>query len=124
DRSKVFLDPGEIDLDVSGVARITAKDVGSLDTSNLETLAARFRGRFLEGLELPRCPVFEAWRIFHSDALDRTRSLILQALVHRLRDHPERALSYAQTLATLDPFSEQASTSVVEALVVSARQFP
>jgi DNA-binding SARP family transcriptional activator len=123
DRSTVFLDSGEINLDVQDVARITAIDLGSLDTPNLETLAARFRGRFLEGLELPRCPAFEAWRIFHSDALDRTRSLILRALVHRLRDHPERAHSYAQTLATLDTFNEQASASV-EALVVSARQSP
>jgi DNA-binding SARP family transcriptional activator len=85
DLSSVLLDTDRLDVDLLRVAHITAKDVRALGTSALETLAAGFRGRFLEGLELPRCPVFEAWRIFHADALDRTRSLILQTLVGRLR---------------------------------------
>jgi pimeloyl-ACP methyl ester carboxylesterase len=89
--------------------------------SGLETLAAGFRGRFLEGLELPRCPVFEAWRTFHADALDRTRSLILQTLVERLRDEPERALPYAQALQSLDPANEQVSLAI-KSLATSARQ--
>lgn len=121
DRSSVFLDTGKLDVDLLHVAHITAKDVRSLGTSGLETLAAGFRGRFLEGLELPRCPVFEAWRTFHADALDRTRSLILQTLVERLRDEPERALPYAQALQSLDPANEQVSLAI-KSLATSARQ--
>ena len=112
DRSSVFLDTDTLDVDVLPVAHITAKDVRSLGISSLETLAAGFRGRFLEGLELPRCPVFEAWRTFHADALDRTRSLILQTLVERLRSDPERALSYAQALQSMDPTDEQVSLEI------------
>jgi hypothetical protein len=51
DRSSVFLDTDKLDVDVLHIARITAKDVRSLGTSDLETLAAGFRGRFLEGLD-------------------------------------------------------------------------
>ena len=103
DRSSVFLDADRLDVDLPHVAHITAKDVRALSSSGLEMLAAGFRGRFLEGLELPRCPVFEAWRTFHADALDRTRSLILRALVERLRSEPERALPYVQALPSMDP---------------------
>ena len=91
DLTSVILDTSKLDVDLRHVAQITAKDVRTLDALRLETFAAGFRGRFLEGLELPRCPVFEAWRIFHADALDRTRSLILETLVERLRDEPERS---------------------------------
>jgi DNA-binding SARP family transcriptional activator len=121
DQSGVSLDADKLDLDLQHVAHITAKDVHALTTSDLETLAAGFRGRFLEDLELPRCPVFEAWRTFHADALDRTRSLILQALVERLRIEPERALPYAQALQSMDPSDVHVSLEM-KSLVTSARQ--
>ena len=121
DRSSVFLDTDKLDVDVRHIARITAKDVRSLGTSDLETLAAGFRGRFLEGLDLPRCPVFEAWRTFHADALDRTRSLILRTLIERLRSDPERALPYAQALQSMDPTDEQVSLEI-KSLATSTRQ--
>ncbi|WP_189522417.1 hypothetical protein [Mesorhizobium sp. M5C.F.Ca.ET.164.01.1.1] len=91
DRESVLFDTAKLDVDLLQVAHMTANEVRFLDTSRLENLAAMFRGQFLENLELPRCPVFEAWRTFHGDALDRTRSMILQALVERLRCEPERA---------------------------------
>jgi pimeloyl-ACP methyl ester carboxylesterase/DNA-binding SARP family transcriptional activator len=102
DRDTVFLDTSGLDLDVTPIARITAKDLPARSTPDLKALAARFRGRFLEGLELPRCPVFQSWRVFHADALDRTRILILQTLVERLRDEPEQGLPYAQILQAMD----------------------
>lgn len=120
DRSSVILDTGKLDVDVQHVAHITAKDVHFFDTSELETLAAGFRGRFLDGLELPRCPVFEAWRIFHADALERTRSLILLTLVERLRAEPERALKYAQTLQSMGTADDQLARKM-KSLAAAAR---
>jgi pimeloyl-ACP methyl ester carboxylesterase/DNA-binding SARP family transcriptional activator len=121
DGSSVFLDTSKLDFDLLNVARITAKDIRSLDTSGLETLAGGFRGKFLEGLELPRCPVFEAWRTFHADALDRTRMMILQTLVERLHGKPERALQYAQTLQSIGASDDQLSLEM-KSLAASARQ--
>src|SRR6266850_1302963 len=121
DGSSVFLDANKLDVDLLRVAHITSKNVRSLTTSDLEILAALFRGRFLEGLELPRCPVFEAWRTFQVDALDRTRSLILQMLVERLRGEPERALPFAQALQSMDPTDEQVSLEL-RSLDTSARE--
>lgn len=121
DRESVFFDTAKLDVDLLQVAHMTANEVRLLDISRLETLAAMFRGRFLEDLELPRCPVFEAWRTFHGDALDRTRSMILQALVERLGSDPEQALSYAETLQSLDPTNKQVSLEM-RSLTASARQ--
>ena len=121
DGSSVFLDTNKLDVDLLHVAHITTKNVRSFSTSDLETWASLFRGRFLEGLELPRCPVFEAWRTFHADALDRTRSLILQMLVERLRSDPERALPYAQALQSMDPTDEQVALEL-RSLDTSARE--
>jgi pimeloyl-ACP methyl ester carboxylesterase/DNA-binding SARP family transcriptional activator len=121
DRSSVFLDTDKLDVDLRHVAHITAKDVLSLGTAGLERLVVQFRGRFLDGLELPRCPVFEAWRTFHADALDRTRSLILQALIERLSSEPERALPYAMALQSMDPTDEQVSLEI-KSLATSARR--
>jgi pimeloyl-ACP methyl ester carboxylesterase/DNA-binding SARP family transcriptional activator len=121
DQNSVLLDTEKVDVDLMHVAHVTAKDLRSLGTSDLEVLAAEFRGRFLEGLELPRCPVFEAWRIFHADALDRTRLLILQMLVERLRNEPERALMYAEALHSMTPSDEQVALAV-KSLVTHARQ--
>jgi pimeloyl-ACP methyl ester carboxylesterase/DNA-binding SARP family transcriptional activator len=98
DRDTVLLDTSMLDLDVVHITQIATKSLPALPTADLEALEARFRGRFLEGLELPRCPVFESWRAFHADALDRTRFVILETLVERLRAEPERALPYARKL--------------------------
>jgi pimeloyl-ACP methyl ester carboxylesterase/DNA-binding SARP family transcriptional activator len=120
-RDSVFLDTGRFDLDLSHVTHIRTQDVRSLDTAKLLELAAEFRGRFLEGLELPRCPVFEAWRTFHADALDRTRSLIRRTLIERLRSEPERALPFARVLLAMDPNDEQVSLNM-KGPAISARQ--
>lgn len=121
DRDTVFLDISQLDVDVPDVSRITARDLPTLSTPDLEALAARFRGRFLEGLELPRCPVFESWRTFHADALDRTRIMILRALVERLHDEPERALLYAQMLQSMDRDNAELAL-LLKSLGSSARQ--
>jgi DNA-binding SARP family transcriptional activator/pimeloyl-ACP methyl ester carboxylesterase len=121
DRDTVFLDSSGLDIDVLEVSRITAKDLPALSTTDLEALAQRFRGRFLEGLELPRCPVFESWRSFHADALDRTRMMVLQALVGRLRDEPEKALPHAQMLQSMDASNTELSL-LMKSLADSARQ--
>jgi DNA-binding SARP family transcriptional activator/pimeloyl-ACP methyl ester carboxylesterase len=121
DRDTVFLDSSGLDIDVLEVSRITANDLPALSTADLEALAQRFRGRFLEGLELPRCPVFESWRTFHADTLDRTRMMIHQALIGRLRDEPERALPYAQMLQSMDVRNAELSL-LMKSLADSARQ--
>ena len=107
--SHVGLATDKLDVDLQHIAHVTADSVQSLDLAALETLAAKFRGQFLDGLELTHCPVFEAWRTFHADTLDRTRVLILRTLAARLCNQPERAFPYLQDLQWLLSPDEMAS---------------
>ena len=106
DRDSVFLDPAGIDLDLRQLPYPDGGKLDALETPSLEELAGRFRGPFLAGLGLPRCPRFEAWRIFHAEALDELRVRILRCLVGRFQDEPQRSLHYARALQDLRPDDE------------------
>lgn len=101
DNHAVLLDPQAVDLDFQTVEAHRPVELDTLDRRRLESLAAAFRGEFLEGLDLPRCPKFEAWRLYHRDRALRLRIAILRRLVDRLRDEPERAGYYAHMLESL-----------------------
>ena len=80
DRDSVaFVAHGAV-VDVLEIDRATRGGLGALDTAALVALADRFRGEFLEGLELLDFEVFDAWctaerervRTLH-DAIRRSR---------------------------------------------------
>lgn len=98
DNDSVHLDTARLDVDIRRVDHLAAETVKRLETTELERLGSAFRGSFLDGLELPRCPVFDAWRIFHADALEHTRTMILRTLIDRLKDEPDRAAACALAL--------------------------
>jgi pimeloyl-ACP methyl ester carboxylesterase/DNA-binding SARP family transcriptional activator len=114
DRDSVFLDPARLDLDLRQLPYPDREALDELETQTLEGLAGRFRGPFLAGLGLPRCPRFEAWRTFHADALDELRVRILRALIGRLQDQPRRSMGYARALQDLRPDDEQLCRTVKE----------
>ena len=101
DHNSVFLSPQTVDLDFKGVASLRPADLDVLDTETLESLATTFRGEFLEGLCLPHCPNFEAWRLYHRDMALRLHTAILRALIRRLRDNPERVHAHFLVLNRL-----------------------
>ncbi len=102
DRNMVSLSLEGIRLDIAPLKGLTQREVDDLDTDALEDLAGRFRGSFLEGLVLPRCPDFDAWRIAIADEMEVLRLRILRVLVDRMSaPDPARALSHARTLQTL-----------------------
>lgn len=98
----VFLLPQTIELDLAKVASLRPDELDRRDTGTLELLATIFRGDFLEDLSLPRCPKFEAWRIYQRDAALRLRFEILHRLVSRFGGTSDRALYYSSTLKSLD----------------------
>lgn len=102
DRDSVQLATDGVKLDLLHVVHLTAKDLPTLTTPELERLVRTFRGRFLEGLDLPRCPVFEAWRSFQADTLDRIRLLLLKELIERLRDDPGKVRPFVESLTSID----------------------
>ena len=61
DRERVAFVPHEAEVDILSVSAGWAGSIKSASTSDLEALAARFTGEFLEGLDLPACFRFHEW---------------------------------------------------------------
>jgi DNA-binding SARP family transcriptional activator len=83
DNSRAFLDPQMIELDFRRISRLRPNDLDALSTTDLESLVEASEQPFLEGLFLPRCPKFEAWRVHHADAVASARTRILNILEKR-----------------------------------------
>jgi pimeloyl-ACP methyl ester carboxylesterase len=112
DSNRVFLNPQTIDLDFTRVSRLRPDDIEVLDTPVLDSLAGSFAGDFLEGLHLPHCPKFEAWRLYHAKSITQTRARILRALIDRTREEPERTSFYAHLLQSLSPQGDAVAQQV------------
>lgn len=110
DRNVVSLGLDGILLDIAPLLSLNASAVDGLDTATLEDFAGRFRGGFLDGLTLPRCPDYEAWRVAIADEMEVLRLRILRVLIDRLRESdPARALTHAHALSALTEDGELAA---------------
>ena len=90
DNSRAFLDPQMIELDFRRISRLRSNDLNAVSTTDLESLVETSEQPFLEGLFLPRCPKFEAWRDHHADAVASARTRILHILENRTSGQSER----------------------------------
>ncbi|HET7551060.1 MAG TPA: AAA family ATPase [Gemmatimonadaceae bacterium] len=112
---RVALDTTGITVDLTTI-RAVASDLVSADLELLERCAASFRGELLEGLDLPDCYRFDAWRAAQREVARGLRSSILSTLVVRLADTPNEALRYARERLRHDPFAEAAHMDVMRLL--------
>src|SRR5918994_2327659 len=101
DRNTVTLMLDTIKLDFARVGTLHKDDLSSRDTAELEEMATLYRGGFLADLSLPRCPDFEAWRIALANEVDLGRIHVLQELISRFAEAPERALPYGHALQSI-----------------------
>ncbi|WP_176475673.1 hypothetical protein [Halomonas salipaludis] len=118
DRRGVGLDTTDIDVDVAGLhaVQLTAAAI-----ETLERTACRYRGPFLEGLELANFHDFHGWCLAEREAALRAQTTLLAALVERLVDTPERALPHAHAWVRLAPFDEAARAELVRLLLALHR---
>jgi pimeloyl-ACP methyl ester carboxylesterase len=109
-------------VDYRRVRHILSKDLRDVGVSELEDLAQTFRGPFLDGLSLPRCPDFEAWRVALANDVELMHLRLRRTLIDKLsKDDPERALAHARALAMLRP-DDRALSVEIEALLERSRQ--
>ncbi|RTR06571.1 BTAD domain-containing putative transcriptional regulator [Halomonas nitroreducens] len=116
DRLSVSLALEDLDVDVLRLKHLVARGLPDADLDSLETTAARYRGPFLEGLELPNLHDFHSWCLAEREGAMRAQSQLLGSLVERLGEAPERALPHAQALVRLSPFDETARARLVRLL--------
>jgi pimeloyl-ACP methyl ester carboxylesterase len=117
----VAIDANALLVDYHRVRKTLSKDLRHVSLSELEDLARLFRGPFLEGLSLPRCPEFEAWRVALAGEVELMQLRLRRTLIDRLtKDNPERALVHARALMDLRP-DDRALAAEVEALLERSR---
>ena len=93
-----------------------------LAPDELVRLAEAFRGEFLEGLDLPNCPDFQAWLVAQRDEARGLRAKVLRALVARLGGDAEAALPHARALVQLKRHDEAAWIGLIRLLAAAGRR--
>lgn len=121
DRQSVGLDTSDIDIDVARLHGLHARGLDQADTETLESAARRYRGPFLEGLELDDFHDFHGWCLAERESAMRAQTRLLAALVERLMATPEHALPHAHAWVRLAPFEETARARLVTLLLALHR---
>jgi DNA-binding SARP family transcriptional activator len=121
DREHVGFEAGDAIVDLHEVRAALGPRPAEAPLEVLRAAAARFRGNFLEGLELPGCHLFHAWWVGEREELHRLHLGVRTALIERLRDDPAEALRHARALLSLDPLAESSHVTVVRLLAEMGR---
>ncbi|MEA2697122.1 MAG: hypothetical protein QOI66_1393 [Myxococcales bacterium] len=116
DRERVAFSAEGIVVDVALLRDELRGGVDSTPTETLRQAAARFRGEFLEGLDLAGCYRYHEWCVAEREAVRALRVAILVTLTDRLVDAPEEALRFARERVAIDPLAEAAHVAVVKLL--------
>lgn len=119
DRTYVEIDTGAVSIDVIDLLKLSDGDLANLPIETLEDAAERYQGNFLEGLELSNFHDFHAWCVAEREKVLRAQAKVLQQLIGRLTDEPERALPYARRLVSVMPYDEDVRSKLIRLLVSS-----
>lgn len=122
DRSQVSFDPQGAEIDVRTLCGRVERGLAELSVDELEALAARYRGHFLEGLDLTQQQGFYAWCVSERDRVGSAQGRILETLVEHLAAEPERALPHARELVVRTPYDEAVRADLIRLLVRAARR--
>ncbi|MBW2500112.1 MAG: ATP-binding protein, partial [Deltaproteobacteria bacterium] len=117
DRNHVSFDGEGVAIDVTALRELVDGGLENLSTESLEEAAGRFQGNFLEGLDLTQQHAFFAWCVSERDLVVRAQARLLQALIDRLADAPERALPHARALVVRSPYDESVRANLIRLLV-------
>ena len=121
-RETVAFEPADAGVDLLALRARIAAGLDALPVGEMQTLAAAFRGEFLEGIDLPNLPDFQAWCLAEREDLRRLHVRLLSTLIEQLADQPDAALPHAREFVKVDPLNEAARASLLRILVRLGRQ--
>lgn len=122
DRCSVQFEAQDVAIDVVALHALAASGPDSLATDRLAEAVERYRGHFLEGLELTGLHDFHAWCVAERERVSRAQAALLRSLVARLAATPAQALPHAHALAALTPYDEAARVTLIQLLVRLGRR--
>jgi DNA-binding SARP family transcriptional activator len=125
-RKRVIADGGSIRLDLSDcfvdtleVTHAPEHGIKKLGVDQQKTLAGLFRGELLEGLEIARSPMFDAWITAERRRFRAIQAVLLENLA---RDQPHaQAAPYLEQWLRLSPFDRQAHEILLTSLAMQGR---
>jgi DNA-binding SARP family transcriptional activator len=119
DRLGIEVDTADMLIDVTELHALADGGLSTTPIERLEDAARRFRGNFLEGLELSNFHDFHAWCVAERELVARAQAALLRNLVNRLAESPERVLPYARALVGISPYDEPSRAELIRVLVSS-----
>ena len=122
DREHIAFTPGDALIDVRRLGAMLGGDFQAVALSALEEAAAMLHGEFLDGLDLPSCYRFHHWCVAERERWGALRRRVLNVVVDKLSDEPDRALPYARAMVSADPLSEAAHGRLVALLALLGRR--
>ncbi|MBE9558138.1 MAG: AAA family ATPase [Proteobacteria bacterium] len=122
DRETVTFDAVGAEIDLLAVRDRLSGGIDALSVDELRELAGRFRGEFLEGLELDSCPDFQSWCMAEREDMRSRQIAVLETLVERLAGEADEALPHARALLEIDPYNEPARAGLVRLLGKAGRK--
>ncbi len=119
DENSVRIELADSFIDALEVQRAARKGFATLSAERARALLGLFRGDFLEGLEIDRCPGFAGWRLAQQRCFRAWRV----ALLHRLVESAPEAefLELVEKWLELAPYDVQAHEHLLRALVRRGR---
>ena len=117
DRDEVGFVSKGTDVDYHEVKRACSREI---DSAEAPTLIERFRGSFVDGLDLPDCMEFSSWR---AGLRDECTKYLEKLLVAALAGDVDRAIKvrYARRLVELRPLDAEAHGTLIRLLAAEGR---
>jgi DNA-binding SARP family transcriptional activator len=117
DGSTIRLDLSDCIVDALEVTRAPEHGIRKLGVERQQALAARFAGELLEGLEISRSPMFDAWITAERRRFRGIQTVLLENLARAL---PNEA-AYVDEWLRLSPFDRNAHELLLGALARQGR---
>jgi DNA-binding SARP family transcriptional activator/TolB-like protein len=122
DGDAVALDLSDCDLDTGVVLQALRDGVPAQSATQLEALAALFvQGELLEGLDLPRNPVFTGWLVAERRRFRNAHAAVLEHWVRALPSGSDTAMAALARWIAIAPFDRQAHEQLLDALAARGR---
>jgi DNA-binding SARP family transcriptional activator len=122
DRDRVAFEPQGAEVDLHEIHGMLGREVASAPTKILCKVVPKFRGIFLEGLDLAGAYPWNEWLRGQREATRSLLTTVRTALVQRnWETQPEEALVHARALLALDPLTESTHIQVIRLLGILGR---
>ncbi|HET7795416.1 MAG TPA: transcriptional regulator [Rhizobacter sp.] len=117
----VRLDLGADEVDALTVVRTLQGGLDALDLPALRSLAERFRGDFLHGLEIPRSAAYSAWLTAQRRRFRAAHVAVLERLAQTLPQASDETFATVEAWLRLAPFDSRAHECLFNALAAGGR---